>query len=169
SKRPPGAEIHVHSAVLFGACSFSRISHTHLIATTLFDLNNYLWFARLTGTAAATFLLIPVCMFFLLLYREKFKQFLHQINRQPRQGAERFPMISVMSQQYVRAVAIVIVILTVLNTIGFTLRPLSFLIGEEQDASELRVKTRRLIIWEKRSGAAARLLNCARLVSGAFF
>ncbi|MFN8302369.1 MAG: AI-2E family transporter [Saprospiraceae bacterium] len=80
-----------------------------------------------TGSAVATFLLIPICMFFLLLYREKFKQFLHLLNPDSHDKVLAvFRKISVVSQQYVRGVAIVIVILTVLNTIGFTLLHLKY-------------------------------------------
>lgn len=84
-------------------------------------------FFSATGAAVVTFLLIPIFMFFILLYREKFKQFLHLLDPDKHdQVVEIFRKITRVSQDYVRGMAIVIMILTVLNTTGFLLLGLKY-------------------------------------------
>ena len=84
-------------------------------------------FFSATGAAVATFLLIPIFMFFILLYRDKFRQFLQLLDPTNHdQIVEIFHRISLVAQHYVRGIAIVIMILTVLNTLGFLLLDLKY-------------------------------------------
>lgn len=73
-----------------------------------------------TGAVVVTFLLIPIFMYFMLFYRHKFKKFLEFYDKkEPGRLIEIFRKISCVSQGYVSGMAIVILILTGLNTIGF--------------------------------------------------
>lgn len=80
-----------------------------------------------TGSVVITFLLIPIFMYFLLFYRHKFKQFLEYYDKKdPGRLLEIFRKISRVSQGYVSGMAIVILILTGLNTIGFLIIGLKY-------------------------------------------
>lgn len=85
-----------------------------------------------TGAALATVALIPIFMFFLLLYRPKFKQFLKLLDPDRHEHVLVIVRkISKVSQHYIRGMFIVICILSVLNAIGFLLLDLkyAFLLG----------------------------------------
>lgn len=80
-----------------------------------------------TGSFLATFVLIPITMFFLLQYRDKFKKFVELMN--PSNHAHSLEVarkISKVSQMYIRGIFIDIVILTVLNSVGFMLLGLKY-------------------------------------------
>lgn len=82
--------------------------------------NNVMNIFTATGTAVARLALIPFFMFFLLLYREKFKksiEFLSPDNHV--KVLEVIRKISHISQQYLQGMLLVILILSVLNSIGF--------------------------------------------------
>ena len=86
-------------------------------------------FFTATWALFATMVLIPIFMFFLLLYRQKFKRFIELLN--PDRSDEMLEImrkISRVSQQYIRGMFIVIIILTVLNAIGFLLIGLKYAI-----------------------------------------
>lgn len=73
-----------------------------------------------TGAAVAALALIPFFMFFLLLYREKFKKSIEFVApNNPENVLTIIRKISGVSQQYLQGMVIVILILTVLNSIGF--------------------------------------------------
>lgn len=82
-----------------------------------------------TGAFIATFVLIPITMFFMLLYRDKFKKFLQLTS--PEQHVHTLEVsrkISRVSQMYIRGLFIDILILTTLNSIGFLLLGLKYAI-----------------------------------------
>lgn len=86
-------------------------------------------FFTATGTVLATMFIIPIFMFFLLLYREKFKQFVLMLNvGSHRNVSEIFREVATVAQKYVRGMSIVIIILAILNSIGFMLLGLKFAI-----------------------------------------
>ncbi len=80
-----------------------------------------------TGGVIATLVLIPIFMFFMLLYRQKFKLYLEMANpSQHDQLVEIFRKISGISQKYIRGMFFEIAILTVLSSIGFMLLGLKY-------------------------------------------
>ncbi len=82
-----------------------------------------------TGSFLATFVLIPITMFFMLQYRDKFKKFVELVN--PGQHAHSMEVarkISQVSQMYIRGIFIDILILTALNSLGFMLLGLKYAI-----------------------------------------
>ncbi len=82
-----------------------------------------------TGSFLATFVLIPITMFFMLQYRDKFKKFLELMNPGSHIHAlEVARKISKVSQMYIRGIFIDILILTVLNSLGFMLLGLKYAI-----------------------------------------
>ncbi len=82
-----------------------------------------------TGTFLATFVLIPITMFFMLQYRDKFKKFVELMNPSSHVHAmEVARKISKVSQMYIRGIFIDILILTVLNSLGFMLLGLKYAI-----------------------------------------
>jgi len=86
-------------------------------------------FFSATGSFLATFVLIPITMFFMLQYRDKFKKFVELIN--PHTHAHSLEVsrkISQVSQMYIRGIFIDILILTVLNSLGFMLLGLKYAI-----------------------------------------
>jgi len=98
---------------------------------TLLDsgANSMMAFFSATGAVIASMVLIPIFMFFMLLYRDKFKKYLELLNPTTHeQVLEVSRKISRVSQQYIRGLFIDIAILTVLNAIGFLLLDLKFAI-----------------------------------------
>lgn len=82
-----------------------------------------------TGAVIASMLLIPIFMFFMLMYREKFKTFIHLLNPEKHDHVmEIVRKISRISQKYIRGIFIDIVILTALNSIGFLVLGLKYAI-----------------------------------------
>ena len=82
-----------------------------------------------SGSFLATFVLIPITMFFMLQYRDKFKKFVELVN--PGQHAHSMEVarkISQVSQMYIRGIFIDILILTALNSLGFMLLGLKYAI-----------------------------------------
>jgi predicted PurR-regulated permease PerM len=75
---------------------------------------------RATGAALASMVLIPVIMFFMLIYREKFNVFLQAFCGTHYDNVMTVAVkISKISQRYIRGLALDIAILTCLNAIGF--------------------------------------------------
>lgn len=73
-----------------------------------------------TGAAVAGLALIPFFMFFLLLYREKFKKSIEFLAPETHvKVLDVIRKISQVSQQYLQGMLMVILILSVLNSIGF--------------------------------------------------
>ncbi len=86
-------------------------------------------FFTATGSFIATFVLIPITMFFMLQYRDKFKKFVELTNPERHGHAlEVSRKISKVSQMYIRGLFFDILILTVLNAIGFLLLGLKYAI-----------------------------------------
>ncbi len=84
-------------------------------------------FFTATGSFIATFVLIPITMFFMLQYRDKFKKFLELTSPERHEHTlEVSRKISRVSQMYIRGLFIDILILTVLNGIGFLLLGLKY-------------------------------------------
>jgi predicted PurR-regulated permease PerM len=82
-----------------------------------------------TGSVLANLVLIPIYMFFMLFYREKFKKFIELLDPDKHDHiVEIFRKISRISQQYVRGMVIVILILAVLNSVGFLMLGLNYAI-----------------------------------------
>jgi len=114
--------------------SISRREQTLWVQSKTSDLLNsgastLLRFFSATGSFIATFVLIPITMFFMLQYREKFKKFLELMNPARHEHTlEVSRKISRVSQMYIRGLFIDILILTVLNSIGFLLLGLKYAI-----------------------------------------
>ncbi|WP_421794770.1 AI-2E family transporter [Haliscomenobacter sp.] len=73
-----------------------------------------------TGAAVAGLALIPFFMFFMLLYREKFKKSIEFLAPESHEKVlEVIRKIAQVSQQYLQGMLLVILILSVLNSIGF--------------------------------------------------
>lgn len=84
-------------------------------------------FFSATGSFVSSIVLLPMFMFFLLLYRNKFRQFLELVNpNKENKVVNIFRKIATVSQSYIRGMGIVIVILAVLNSIGFSLLGLKY-------------------------------------------
>ncbi len=82
-----------------------------------------------TGSFLATFVLIPITMFFMLQYRDKFKKFVELMNPGSHvHSLEVARKISRVSQMYIRGIFIDVLILTVLNSLGFMLLGLKYAI-----------------------------------------
>lgn len=79
-----------------------------------------LGFFSTTGAVIAQLVLIPIIVFLLLLYNQKFRQFFHLLGGE-REGSVLDVMvkISVLSRKYLRGVLTVILIVATLNSIGF--------------------------------------------------
>lgn len=82
-----------------------------------------------TGAALAAIVPIPIIVFLLLLLKEKFRTFFEQLGK-TRDGLVLDIMLRVskLSRKYLRGVLLVIVILGVLNSIGFLLLGLKYAI-----------------------------------------
>lgn len=82
-----------------------------------------------TGAAVAGLELIPFFMFFMLLYREKFKKSIEFLAPESHQKVlEIIRKVSHVSQQYLQGMLLMILILSVLGSIGFLLLGLKFAI-----------------------------------------
>lgn len=82
-----------------------------------------------TGAAIAGLALIPLFMFFMLLYREKFKKSIEFLAPESHQKVlEIIRKVSHVSQQYLQGMLMMILILSVLGSIGFLLMGLKFAI-----------------------------------------
>jgi len=93
------------------------------------SLQNVGAFFTATGSALSSMVLIPLFMFFLLLYRDKFRQFMELINPQKQNDIVNIMRsIGSVSKSYIRGMGIVIVLLSVLNSIGFMLLGLEYAI-----------------------------------------
>lgn len=80
-----------------------------------------------TGAAVAGLALIPFFMFFLLLYREKFKKSIEYLAPDSHAKVlEVIRKISQVSQHYLQGMLLVILILSVLNSIGFLVLGLKY-------------------------------------------
>ncbi len=91
--------------------------------------NNAMRFFSATGALLATLTMIPIFMFFVLLYRLKFKRFLQLLNpQQHTELVEIFHKISQVSHHYIKGVFVEMAILTVMNSIGFMILGLKYAI-----------------------------------------
>jgi predicted PurR-regulated permease PerM len=82
---------------------------------------------RATGAALASLILIPIIMFFMLLYRDKFNVFLRALCPVQYEEVRAVAVkISKVSQHYLRGIVTDIGILTILNFIGFTIFGLQY-------------------------------------------
>lgn len=74
-----------------------------------------------TGSFIATVALLPIFIFFLTYYRDKFKKFIQLVFKEEKANhtLEIMKKISSVSQSYLKGLFLVIVILSVLNSIGF--------------------------------------------------
>lgn len=82
---------------------------------------------RTTGSVLASVVPIPIFIFLLLLLRDKFRIFFQQLGTTS-EGAvlDVMVQISVLSRKYLRGVLIVILILGILNSIGFLILDLKY-------------------------------------------
>ena len=76
-----------------------------------------------TGTFLASLALIPIYIFFISYYRDKFKQFISLIfgSEHPEKILEIIRKISVVSQHYLKGIFLDVLILSILNSTGFLL------------------------------------------------
>ena len=76
-----------------------------------------------TTSFLASFALIPIYIFFLSLYKEKFKEFIHLISEEGKheQVLMMVKKVSMVSQKYLVGIFLDVVILSVLNSTGFIL------------------------------------------------
>lgn len=77
-----------------------------------------------TGTFIASAALIPIFIFFITYYRDKFEHFIYLALKKGNQAEHALDIIkkvSTVSQQYLKGVLIVIVILSILNSTGYLL------------------------------------------------
>lgn len=90
---------------------------------------NLIKFFTATGAFLTTLTLIPIFMFFTLLYRPKFKRFLQLLKPDQHVEIEEvFRKISQVSHHYIKGVIIEIAILTVLSSVGFMILGLKYAI-----------------------------------------
>lgn len=86
-------------------------------------------FFTATGSVLAALFLIPLFMFFFLLYRRKIKEFIRIL--QPgrhEKNIEVLKDVSMVGRQYLKGMGIVMLILTVLNSVGFMILGIKFAI-----------------------------------------
>ena len=77
-------------------------------------------FFNATGTFLAGLLLIPIYIFFLTYYRDKFKAFIRLLVKDdPEKILDIIRRISTVSQKYLKGLLLDVLILSVLNTTGF--------------------------------------------------
>jgi len=76
-----------------------------------------------TGSFLASFALIPIYIFFLSLYQDKFKEFVRLIAKEDKneQAIVVVKKVSRVSQKYLMGIFLDVVILSVLNSVGFLL------------------------------------------------
>lgn len=74
-----------------------------------------------TGAFLANLALIPIYIFFLTLYKEKFKEFirLRNVHKNPEEVLNIIARISTVSQKYLKGILLDVLILSVLNSTGF--------------------------------------------------
>jgi predicted PurR-regulated permease PerM len=74
-----------------------------------------------TTTFLASFALIPIYIFFLTLYKDKFREFVLLITKEDKNDHALMVVkkVSVVSQKYLRGIFLDVVILSVLNSTGF--------------------------------------------------
>ncbi len=74
-----------------------------------------------TGSFLASLALIPIYIFFLTYYREKFKQFIVLISKdaKPEKALDVIKKVSVVSQRYLKGIFLDVLILSILGSIGF--------------------------------------------------
>ncbi len=75
-----------------------------------------------TGSFIATAVIIPVFIFFLTYYRDKFRHFVELALKDEHKSAHALDIlrkISLVSQKYIKGLFIVVLILAVLNSVGF--------------------------------------------------
>jgi predicted PurR-regulated permease PerM len=77
-----------------------------------------------TGTLLASFALIPIFIFFLTYFREKYKTFVMLVIKHDEQQQRAMAIVqkvSTVGQKYIKGIMIDIAILSVLNSVGFLL------------------------------------------------
>ncbi len=74
-----------------------------------------------TGSFIATVALLPIFIFFLTYYREKYKHFIHLVFKDKRadHSLAILKKITTVSQSYLKGLFLVVIILSVLNSAGF--------------------------------------------------
>lgn len=74
-----------------------------------------------TGSFIASVFLLPIFIFFMTYYRDKFRHFVYLVTKEPRaeHTLDVAKKVSTVSQKYIKGLFIVIVILSVLNSVGF--------------------------------------------------
>lgn len=74
-----------------------------------------------TGSFIATVVLLPIFIFFMTYYRDKFRHFVHLVSKEDKaeHAIDVAKKISTVSQKYIKGLFIDIVILSVLNSTGF--------------------------------------------------
>lgn len=86
-------------------------------------------FFTATGAVIAAFFLIPLFMFFFLLYRRKIKEFIKIIQpAEHERNIELIKEVSMVGRHYLKGMGIVMVILTVLNSTGFMILGIKYAI-----------------------------------------
>lgn len=74
-----------------------------------------------TGSLVANLVLIPIYVFFLTIYKDKFRAFVLLITKDqdPEKTMNMLRKISIVSQKYLKGIMLDVLILTVLNSTGF--------------------------------------------------
>jgi predicted PurR-regulated permease PerM len=86
-------------------------------------------FFTATGAVLAALFLIPLFMFFFLLYRRKIKEFIRIIQPSKHErNVELLKDVSMVGRQYLKGMGIVMVILTILNSTGFMILGIKYAI-----------------------------------------
>lgn len=86
-------------------------------------------FFTATGSILAIIFLIPLFMFFFLLYRRKIKAFIKLIQPENHErNIELFKSVSMVGRQYLKGMGIVMIILAALNTVGFMILGIKYAI-----------------------------------------
>lgn len=83
-----------------------------------------------TGSFLASLTLIPIYIFFLTYYRDKFKQFVVLIlkDKDPDKALDVIKKVSVVSQKYLKGIFLDVLILSLLGSIGFLVLGLKYAI-----------------------------------------
>lgn len=76
-----------------------------------------------TGSFIATVALLPIFIFFLTYYRDKYKHFIHLIfdERKAEHALAIMKKVTTVSQKYLKGLLLVVIILSILNSAGFLL------------------------------------------------
>ncbi|MBK7427496.1 MAG: AI-2E family transporter [Saprospiraceae bacterium] len=86
-------------------------------------------FFTATGAVLAALFLIPLFMFFFLLYRRKIKEFIRILQpARHEKNIEILKNVSMVGRQYLKGMGIVMVIVTVLNSTGFMILGIKYAI-----------------------------------------